>query len=188
MGYDTDFDGKFLVSPALDGRLRAFLVKFSRTRRVKRDLKTLLPLYDGSNFGPEGAYFVDGIDSDATPFGQPPFGQPNQWCQWIPNEDGTAIIYDGGEKFYNYIEWIAYIIRHFLAPKGYTLNGEVSWRGQDGDTGKITVIDNVVWINKSYFVSDDFLKANNLSIENPQGGGTVIRIIKTTPYVGGGLK
>jgi hypothetical protein len=35
----------------------------------------------------------------------PPENQPGLWCQWIPNEDGTAICWDGGEKFYNSIEW-----------------------------------------------------------------------------------
>jgi len=29
--------------------------------------------------------------------------QPGLWCQWIPSDDGTAIEWDGGEKFYEYV-------------------------------------------------------------------------------------
>lgn len=71
--------------------------------------------------------------------------QPGLWCQWLPNEDGTAIKWDEGEKFYYYVEWLEYLIRHFLAPWGYTLNGEVSWQGEESeDRGVIYVKDNVV--------------------------------------------
>lgn len=71
--------------------------------------------------------------------------QPGLWCQWVPNEDGTAIVWDEGEKFYEYVAWIEYLINHFLAPWGYKLNGEVRWVGEDSsDRGIILVVDNVV--------------------------------------------
>jgi hypothetical protein len=67
------------------------------------------------------------------------------WCQWIPNEEGDAIVWDGGEKFYNYVEWIQYLIDKILSPRGYILNGEVFWEGEDsGDEGKIVIKDNIV--------------------------------------------
>lgn len=75
----------------------------------------------------------------------PDEGQPGLWCQWVPNEFGTAIIWDEGEKFYNYIEWLNYIIKHFLQPWQYNLNGICTWQGEDDeDKGKIYVRDNVV--------------------------------------------
>lgn len=71
--------------------------------------------------------------------------QPGLWCQWVPNDEGTAIVWDEGEKFYSYVEWIEYLIAHFLAPWGYKLNGEVRWVGEDSsDRGIILVADNVV--------------------------------------------
>lgn len=71
--------------------------------------------------------------------------QPGLWCQWTPNGEGTAIVWDEGEKFYYYIEWIEYLIEHFLAPWGYKLNGEVSWDGESSDDrGIIRITDNVV--------------------------------------------
>lgn len=72
-------------------------------------------------------------------------GLPGIWCNWVPSNDGTAIVYDGQEKFYHYAEWIQYLIEHFLKPWGYTVNGEVSWFGENrSDVGKIVVKNNVV--------------------------------------------
>lgn len=71
--------------------------------------------------------------------------QPGLWCQWTPNDDGTAIVWDGGEKFYDYVEWIEYIIRNFLKPWGIVANGDVEWQGEEpADRGRIQVRDNVV--------------------------------------------
>jgi len=101
--------------------------------------------------GPEGAYFV-GSQSDSgqehtpdiTDYNSPPSGQPGLWCQWTPNEDGTAIRWDGGEKFYEYVEWIEYLMDNFLKPWGYKLKGEVLWRGESfHDNGKITINHNM---------------------------------------------
>ena len=53
----------------------------------------------------------------------------------------------GGEKFYNYTEWIKYLIQHFLSVWGYVLNGTVEWQGEDSrDIGRIIVENNVVHI------------------------------------------
>lgn len=93
-------------------------------------------------------------------FNRPPTTQPGLWCNWtvgdiyetplseaLLEEKGVAqtIVWDEGEKFYNYVEWLEYLIKSFLIPWGYTLNGEVQWRGEDwSDNGTISVTDNVV--------------------------------------------
>lgn len=70
---------------------------------------------------------------------------PGYYCQWVPTEDGIGIEWDGGEKFYEYVEWLEYIIKHFLEPKGYVLNGAVRYQGEEiGDVGRIEVKDNQV--------------------------------------------
>ena len=72
-------------------------------------------------------------------------GWPAIWCQWIPTEDGKGIEWDGAEKFYNYVEWIKYLIANVLAPKGYVLSGSVDWRGEEWeDVGTISIKDNNV--------------------------------------------
>ena len=75
--------------------------------------------------------------------GVPAGVQPGLWCQWVPNDAGTAIVWDEGEKFYDYIKWLEYIIHHFLKPWGRTLNGTVEFQGEEvGDRGLIVVVDN----------------------------------------------
>lgn len=72
-------------------------------------------------------------------------GFPSYYCQWVPSKDGLGIEWDGGEKFYEYIKWLEYIIEHFLVPKGYVLNGVIRYQGEEiGDVGRIEVTDNTV--------------------------------------------
>lgn len=72
--------------------------------------------------------------------------QPGLWCQWRL-DDETTLSWDGSEKFYNYIEWLQYLIVHFFEPWGIKVSGEVTWQGEDSnDMGKIIVTDNVIEI------------------------------------------
>lgn len=72
-------------------------------------------------------------------------GKPSMYCQWVASSDGETIEWDGGEKFYSYVEWLQYLIDHFLRRWGVRLDGEVRWFGEDrGDIGLIAVVDNVV--------------------------------------------
>lgn len=146
MGYTTDFSGQFKLNRTLSLEDKMFLTKFSQSRRMKRNLPR--------EYGIDGEFYVAGsTDGD---FGQthedniidyntPPRTQPSLWCQWIPSEDGNYIQWDGGEKFYSYVEWIEYLIEKILSQRGYILNGEVEWQGEDHDDfGKIIVKNNVV--------------------------------------------
>lgn len=73
--------------------------------------------------------------------------QPGLWLQWVLNEDGTQLEWDGNEKFYSYVEWLKYLINHFFEPWGIKLNGEVEWQGEESsDIGKIVVTDNKVQV------------------------------------------
>ena len=75
---------------------------------------------------------------------------PGIWCDWAPSKDGKAIEWaENGVSFYSYDEWLTYLIKHFLHPWGYTLNGTVRWLGEEtGDTGTLSVRDNVVTMLK----------------------------------------
>ena len=156
MGYTTDFNGRFELDKPLAEAHAAYLHLFSGTRRMKRKssfAKTLPdPVREAAklSIGDEGAYFVGGggdygqaNDESVVDHNRPPDGQPGLWCQWIPSEDLEAIEWDESEKFYNYEEWIVYLIEHFLKPWGYVLNGSVKWQGEDfDDRGIMTIKDN----------------------------------------------
>lgn len=72
--------------------------------------------------------------------------QPGLWCQWIINDD-NELVWDGGEKFYSYVEWLKYLITNFFQPWGVLLNGEITWEGEESsDLGKIVVTDNMVTV------------------------------------------
>jgi hypothetical protein len=150
MGYTTEFRGEFTLDRPLSPVLLAYMASFARIRHVKRDPAKLS---DGHYYGEECEFFCfqdyethgQKIDGSITDHNTPPSNQPGLWCQWIPNEHGTAIVWDEGEKFYEYIEWLQYIIDKILIPDGYVLNGCVEYRGEEwSDHGEITVIDNVI--------------------------------------------
>ena len=77
--------------------------------------------------------------------------QPGLWCQWTVEQQFEGgeyvLVWDGGEKFYNYVEWLKYLINHFFEKWGVKLNGEITWEGEDSkDMGKIIVVDNDVTV------------------------------------------
>lgn len=119
MGYTTTFKGRIEVEPPLGPEERRFLVNFSATRRMKRKNG---PYYCGLGFAGQ-AHEPDIID-----YNEPPEGQPGLWCHWVPTHDGEAIVWDGGEKFYNAAEWMQYIIDHFLKPGAIAVQSEEPFR------------------------------------------------------------
>lgn len=91
------------------------------------------------NLAPGEIYFLSGSKNGN--------GQPGLWCQWVITNDGKNLEHDGGEKFYNYIEWLQYLIKYFFEPWGIKLNGEITWEGEESsDIGKIVVANNMVTI------------------------------------------
>ena len=126
----------------------------------------------GLPVGDDGGYYVGSHDGSVidynTPPGQIPFQsggsfddiwqennqkilegkcQPGLWCQWTVSDDGNALEWDGGEKFYYYIEWLKYLINNFFNIWGVELTGSVEWYGEDEkDKGEINVKSNEISI------------------------------------------
>lgn len=143
MGYTTEFKGQININPPLSREEIEFLKKFNETRRMNRE---------------KGPYFVDGSgsygqghDDDIRDFNSPPAGQPGLWCKWRPTEDGSAIEWDGAEKFYSSEEWMRYLIEHFLKPGHlapmpflgeHTLNGTILAQGEEIEDRWRLVVEN----------------------------------------------
>ena len=141
MGYTTEFTGSFETDKPVDNETFDLINGLAGTRRVKRS-------------GLDAKYGIDGEfywETDGN-YGQneSPSTQPGPWLQWEMT-DRQTIEWDGGEKFYYYVEWLEYLIDKILKPKGYIINGEVEWAGEEqGDLGLIIVVNNVVTIKKGY--------------------------------------
>ncbi len=116
MGYSTDFDGQVTVTPPLNAHEVAYLRKFSDSRRMDRK--------NGPYFIGSGDFGQD-HDADIRDYNRPPTEQPGLWCNWEPTEDGTAIQWNGSEKFYDSPDWMAYLIDTFLKP-GATVAAEMA--------------------------------------------------------------
>jgi hypothetical protein len=108
MGYTTEFKGSVTISPPLNAHEVSYLRKFAASRRMDRARGPFF--VEGS--GP----FGQGPDDDIRDFNQPSSGQPGLWCKWEPTDDGTAIKWNGEEKFYDSAEWMTYLIDTFLKP------------------------------------------------------------------------
>ncbi len=168
MGYQTDFEGEFTLDRPLDDETYAFLCKLAKTRRMARDTSKLpAPDADHSSFGFEtwgrdGAYYVHGggvygqeRDASVLEPEAAPHGQPGPWCQWVPSDDRLHIGWDGGEKFYDYEEWLQWIVHHVLAPRGYHLSGEIEWQGEEpSDRGKLILDRNALTVKIARVVYD----------------------------------
>ena len=153
MGYTTKFDGHVTVEPPLSGAEVEFLKRFSETRYCVCQPSPYAT--DGLMTCPPGSGFGC--------LGQHP-GNPGYWCQWIATEDGTAIKWDGSEKFYDAEEWMRFIIDNFLKPgprviagrtpdttpfsvltRNHIINGVIDARGEESDDRwRLVVRNNVV--------------------------------------------
>lgn len=152
MGYHTEFYGHFDFDRKVEENHANYLRKFSDIRHIRRKAEMIEPLPDPVReavqlpVGFEGQFYLSGDDykgEDIITANEPSKPQPGLWCDWTVSEDGTKLEWNGGEKFYEYIPWLYYLISTFIVPWGYVLNGTVKYHGEHpADYGKIIVKDN----------------------------------------------
>ena len=160
MGYTTEFYGRITTTHPINEELATFINNLSESRRMKRDVKKTKEIYPDwkdhcfmGNIGKEGEFFAYpgknfGQDhtEDIIDYNHPPKNQPGLWLDWIVSDDRMGIEWSGGEKFYNYVEWLEYILSNFFHPI-YLFNGEIEYQGEeDDDHGLIIVKNNIVYI------------------------------------------
>lgn len=135
----TVFDGEFTLGVEANEEVRNLLKGLNRTRRVKRKVDELI-------YGVEGEFYFEDDEETIVDGNKPPGKQPGLWCGWQLEDDDLTIVWDGSEKFYEYTEWLVYIIERVLKPRHYILNGTAYWDGESScDYGKIEVVNNVVY-------------------------------------------
>lgn len=123
MGYSTEFVGGLDLNRDL-------------THKEWMELKRL-GNYDSKHDG----YYAEFMETPDT--------IPDSYNKWEPSEDGTQIVWNQAEKFYDYIHWLRWIVKHYLKPRGLVLNGEIRWQGEDmEDVGVINATDNKITTRK----------------------------------------
>lgn len=123
MGYSTDFTGRLNFSRPLT------VPEFRQLERLAN--------YDSKDDG----YYATFTDTPET--------IPDAYLQWQPTEDGEGLEWNGGEKFYEYIHWLRWLVKHYFKPRDIVLNGQIQWQGEEiGDVGIIKVVDNKVTTQK----------------------------------------
>lgn len=116
MGYSTSFVGN---------------LKFNRELTHKEWMELMrLANYASHDDG----YYAEFTDTPDT--------IPDGYLQWTPNEEGTALEWNGGEKFYEYIHWLRWLIKHYMKSHDLVLNGKIEWRGEELDDIGVIYADN----------------------------------------------
>lgn len=179
MGYTTEFVGQVTIDPPLNEDEISFLSDLSETRRMIRRNGPLFidhAGFAGQNHLPDIIDYNSASGEDLMRYSwrepaadwreyHEPAGQPGLWLQWVPTEDGTALEWNGFEKFYNSVEWMRYLIDKLLSTSAgdylmkhsdedprlasftydHVLNGTIHAQGEEhGDIWDLVVINNNV--------------------------------------------
>lgn len=163
MGYTTTFKGAFQFNKPLDEDTRALLDGLRKTRRMKRNLKVLADteglniMQAGQRYGVDGEFYYDSLHFSNSGqqdtlgvedhYNTPPVIQPSLWLKWkiITANGRDYLVWDGSEKFTEYVEWLEYILHRILDSRNNGLHGTVYYKGEDPeDRGVLTIQANMV--------------------------------------------
>lgn len=82
---------------------------------------------------------------------------PAGYNQWNLTRDCQGIEWDGGEKFYDYEEWLQYLVDKVIAPAGIELTGSVAYSGKDvEDVGLLLIEDGKVVKRETALIAEEF--------------------------------
>ena len=158
MGYTTWFEGGLTPNKPFKKEFVNYINAFSEKWHEPEDVE-IIKRFDpdwakhclDGNLGPYGMYYVGNFDEGSFNKGiidrsaAKGYTCPGYRCDWCINEEAGVVEWNGGEKFYQYTDWLIYLIENFFEPAGYILNGEFIWIGEDSeDRGKISVVNNKV--------------------------------------------
>jgi len=71
---------------------------------------------------------------------------PDSYLQWVPSEDLQALVYDDNEKFYEYKDWLKWVLSHWIGRWGIVANGEILWSGEETDDNGILKVENNILV------------------------------------------
>ena len=78
------------------------------------------------------------------------------YLQWVPTETLDGIVWDGNEKFYEYVPLLRWLCG-WLKERGIEANGELLWAGDEAyDRGRIAVSSNEVEVIEGQRIETKF--------------------------------
>ena len=78
------------------------------------------------------------------------------YLQWVPTETLDGIVWDGNEKFYEYVPLLRWLCG-WLKERGIEANGELLWAGDETyDRGRIAVSSNEVEVIEGQRIETEF--------------------------------
>lgn len=122
MGQDVYYNGEISIAPALIASDAAVLRAATNLKRTE-----------------ETRAFFEAVAASPEP------DLPYYGGLLEISEDGKLILPEQDESRHGFRLWLKLVIEHHLASRGYVLDGEVTWEGEDrDDSGTIYVKDNQV--------------------------------------------
>ena len=155
MGYTTWFEGGLTPNKPFKKEFINYINAFSEKRHEPRDVEIIKRsdpdwakhCLDG-NLGPYGMYYVGSFDEEIIDRSAAKgYTCPGYWCDWHINEKTGVVEWNDSEKFYNYVEWLKFLVDNFFEPAGYKLNGEIVWEGEERDDNGVIVVKIIVSIH-----------------------------------------
>lgn len=161
MGYTTEFIGSFEIDGDLNSEVIRLINGLSTTRRIKINTNELAKKMNITEekciniYGKEGKFYFGNFSYNDTIIlnnNEPPCDQPGLWCQWKLDIEQKKLVWDYGEKFYYYVEWLKYLIDNVFKLNNIELNGIMCYKGEDfDDMGCIKICKNIITVTKIDF-------------------------------------
>lgn len=152
MGYSTTFKGRFKLSRPLTKEQIEYLKIFAAVQHPQRHINLCIDIHDpireaaGIELDSEGYNCLFGYNHEDITIKCPLINR-NDFCNWIPNDEGTHIIWNENCKFKGpeYFKWISHISLNILNQWNISIKGTVYYKGEErGDSGKLVAEKNTI--------------------------------------------
>ena len=140
MGYNIYYGGIVKIDKPLDDETYNIIMGLSETRRMTWDTDKLER--DGiakkKDIGQWGEFFFGHKhmshkqmskfeENYAININWPPGCQPSLWGVWTVTDDRMGLVWNRNEKSYRGHEWLQYLVKKILIPRGYNTEGIINW-------------------------------------------------------------